>query len=136
MNILVVEDDFISRRLLCRYLEGLGTCDVAINGKEAVDAVHEALHQRNHYQLICLDIMMPCMSGQDALTIIRELELEHGLAVGQGARIIMTTALEDHVNVRKAFKGSADGYVVKPIEKRKLFKLLEELDLHAPVPQA
>lgn len=134
MNILVVEDDFISRRLLCRYLEGLGSCDVAINGQEAVDAVHEALHQGDHYQLICLDIMMPGMGGQEALTAIRALELEHGLAVGQGARVIMTTALEDHVNVRQAFKASADGYLVKPVEKRKLYKLLEELGLSQAAP--
>ncbi len=136
MNILVVEDDFVSRRLLCRYLESIGPCDVAINGHEAVAAVHEALHQRNHYELICLDIMMPGMGGQEALAAIRALELEHNMAVGQGARVIMTTALEDHVNVRQAFKASADGYLVKPIEKRKLYKLLDELGLPQPAPAA
>lgn len=133
MNILVVEDDFISRRLLCRYLEKAGKCDVAINGAEAVAAVHDALHEGNHYDLICLDIMMPGMGGQEALTAIRTLELEHGIQVGQGARVIMTTALEDHLNVRQAFKASADGYVVKPIEKQKLFKLLAELGLPVAV---
>ncbi len=132
MNILVVEDDFISRRLLCRYLEGLGACDVAINGQEAVAAVHEALHEKKPYELICLDIMMPGMTGLEALTTIRALELEHGLAVGQGARVIMTTALEDHVNVLQAFRSTADGYVVKPIEKRKLFELLGELGVTQP----
>jgi two-component system chemotaxis response regulator CheY len=129
MNILVVEDDFISRRLLCRYLEKSGSCDVAINGHEAVAAVHDALDTGHHYDLICLDIMMPGMTGQEALTTIRQLELDHGIQVGQGARVIMTTALEDHVNVRQAFRHSADGYVVKPIEKQKLFKLLNELGL-------
>jgi two-component system chemotaxis response regulator CheY len=133
MNILVVEDDFISRRLLCRYLEKSGNCDVAINGNEAVAAVHEALDNGDHYDLICLDIMMPGMSGQEALVAIRQLEVEHNLHVGQGARVIMTTALEDHVNVRQAFKSSADGYVVKPIEKQKLFNLLEELGLPVTV---
>ena len=96
MNILVVEDDFISRRLLCRYLEKIGNCDVAINGAEAVAAVHDALHAQAHYDLICLDIMMPGMSGQEALEAIRKLEIEHDIHVGQGARVIMTTALEDH----------------------------------------
>lgn len=133
MNILVVEDDFISRRLLCRYLEKAGNCDVAINGAEAVAAVHDALHAGEHYDLVCLDIMMPGMSGQEALTAIRALEVEHGLNVGQGARVIMTTALEDHSTVRQAFKASADGYLVKPIEKQKLFKLLAELGLQSAV---
>lgn len=133
MNILVVEDDFISRRLLCRYLEKTGNCDVAINGAEAVAAVHDALDNGEQYDLICLDIMMPGMGGQEALAAIRQLELEHGLQVGQGARVIMTTALEDHTNVRQAFKASADGYVVKPIEKQKLFRLLGDLGLQSPV---
>lgn len=133
MNILVVEDDFISRRLLCRYLEKVGLCDVAINGDEAVAAVNEALDSGNHYDLVCLDIMMPGMTGQEALVAIRQLEVEHGIHVGQGARVIMTTSLEDHTNVRQAFKASADGYVVKPIEKQKLFNLLTELGLPVTV---
>lgn len=129
MNILVVEDDFISRRLLCRYLENMGNCDVAINGNEAVTAVHESIDNGEPYDLICLDIMMPGMGGQEALTAIRRLESEHGMHVGQGSRVIMTTALEDHATIRRAFNATADGYVVKPIEKLKLFKLLEELGL-------
>ena len=133
MNILVVEDDFISRRLLCRYLEKVGNCDVAINGAEAVAAVHDALHAQAHYDLICLDIMMPGMSGQEALEAIRKLEIEHDIHVGQGARVIMTTALEDHKAVRQAFNASADGYLVKPIEKLKLFKLLNELGLQTTI---
>ena len=132
MHILVVEDDFISRRLLCRYLEPFGECDVAINGTEAVDAVHAALHAGDTYDLICLDIMMPGMGGQEALAKIRVLELEHDMPVGQGAKVIMTTALEDHANIRQAFSSSADGYIVKPIEKAKFVKTLEDLGFTVP----
>ena len=132
MNILVVEDDFISRRLLCRYLEPFGDGDVAINGAEAVDAVHAALHAKTPYDLICLDIMMPGMSGQEALTRIRELEDTHDMPVGQGAKVVMTTALEDHSNIRQAFSSSADGYVVKPIEKVKFLAVLEDLGIKVP----
>ncbi len=132
MRILVVEDDFISRRLLCRYLEPFGTCDVAINGHEAVDAVRIGLKSGSHYDLICLDIMMPGMGGQEALGHIREIEDEHGLAVGTGAKVVMTTALEDHGNIRQAFSSSADGYVVKPVEKLKFLETLRELGLEVP----
>ncbi|MBM4130125.1 response regulator [bacterium] len=132
MNILVAEDDFISRRVLCRCLETVGSCDVAINGNEAVAAVHDALHDGTPYDLICLDIMMPGLGGQEALTAIRALELEHGIQVGQGARVVMTTSLDDRANVRQAFRASADGYLVKPIEKRKLLALLADLGLTTP----
>lgn len=132
MNILVVEDDFISRRLLCRYLEPFGDCDVAIDGTEAIEAVRVALEEGAHYDLICLDIMMPGISGQEALAQIRAMERDHGLSVGMGTKVVMTTALKDPQNVRQAFKSSADGYVVKPIEKTKFIETLQDLGLKAP----
>lgn len=133
MNSLIVEDDPISSRFLEEVLEKHGTVTAAANGKAAVQAFLQARASGKPFDLICLDIMMPGMGGQEALAAIRQLELEHGLQVGQGARVIMTTALEDHTNVRQAFKASADGYVVKPIEKQKLFRLLGDLGLQSPV---
>ena len=134
MRILVVEDDFISRRLLCRFLEAYGECDVAINGQEALTAVEHALQTGQHYDLICLDIMMPEMDGHESLQKIRELEMDQGRHLGHGAKIIMTTSLEDHKNILSAFKSSADGYVVKPIEKKKLISTLQDLGLEVNIP--
>jgi len=135
MRILVVEDDFISRRLLCRYLEPFGECDVAVNGNEAVGAFKLLLLAGQHYDLICLDIMMPGMDGQETLKRIRTLEKEHEVPPQNVVKIIMTTALEDHDNVMSAFSNACDGYVVKPIEKRKFIETLQEigLPLHADV---
>lgn len=129
MNILVVEDDFISRKLLCRYLEPYGECDVAINGREAISAVRHALEGGGHYDLICLDIMMPGMSGQETLCGLRELEKINDPDGAHPAKVIMTTALEDSENIRQAFEASADGYIVKPIEKKKFIDKLIELGL-------
>ncbi|MFO7655237.1 MAG: response regulator [Candidatus Krumholzibacteriia bacterium] len=129
MRILVVEDDFISRRLLCRYLEPYGECDVAVNGREAIQAVRRALNSGPRYDLVCLDIMMPDMDGQQTLREIRILEKEGGVAPEDTARVIMTTALEDHVNVMKAFRSQCDGYVVKPIERKRLLQILHESGL-------
>ena len=79
MRVLVVEDDFISRRLLCRYLEPHGECDVAVNGNEALSAFKQALSSGQYYDLICLDIMMPGMDGQETLKRMRILEREAGI---------------------------------------------------------
>lgn len=135
MQILIVEDDFISRRLVCRYLEPFGKCDVAINGDEAIAAVQHMLDLGDRYDLICLDIMMPGRSGLETLTEIRKLEGQHGLASGGGSKVIMTTAMEDQANVQAAFKASADGYIVKPIEKRKFLAKLQEIGLSVEIPQ-
>lgn len=127
MRILVVEDDFISRRLLCRYLETFGECDVAVNGNEALAVLRQALDAGEPYDLVCLDIMMPGLSGQETLQELRKLESERGLA--NGAKVIMTTALEDKESVAKAFAAQADGYVTKPVDKRRFVETIRELGL-------
>ncbi len=133
MRVLVVEDDFISRRLLCRYLQAHGECDVAVNGNEAVGAFKQVLLSKQHYDLVCLDIMMPGMDGQETLKRLRALEKEHDVSDTERSRVIMTTALEDHDNVMAAFSNACDGYVVKPIEKRKFLETLQEIGLEITV---
>ena len=64
MRILIVEDDFICRRLVHDILAPYGDCDVAMNGKEGMKAFKMALNAGKPYNLICLDIMMPEMDGQ------------------------------------------------------------------------
>lgn len=129
MRILVTEDDFTSRRVMTGYLARFGAVDVAVDGQEAVDAVRLALADGQPYRLICLDIMMPNLNGQDALTVIRELESEHGVLPGDGARVIMTTALSDPRNILRAFNAQAEAYLVKPVTREKLYKQLLDLGL-------
>ncbi len=134
MRILVVEDDYISRRLLCRYLEPYGMCEEAVNGHEAVDAVRRAIDAGEQFDLICLDIMMPGMDGQQALVILRQIEAENGMPIGKGAKVIMTSAMEDNQYIMQALNASADGYVVKPIEKRRFIETLKETGLLMEMP--
>ncbi len=129
MRVLVVEDDFISRRLLCRYLQAHGESDVAVNGNEAIGAFKQVLLAGDYYDLVCLDIMMPGMDGQETLKRLRALEREHDVPEDKRSKVIMTTALEDHDNVMSAFTNDCNGYVVKPIEKKKFLETLAEIGL-------
>lgn len=63
MKILIVEDDYASRRFLNKLLSDYGECDITVNGKEAVDAFMLSCLDEAPYQLICLDIMMPELDG-------------------------------------------------------------------------
>lgn len=74
---------------------------------------------------------MPVMDGNQALRAIRDLEEKRGILAPQGAKIIMTTALDDMKNVMQAFHGLCDAYLVKPIEKAKLIEYLHSLGLLA-----
>ncbi len=136
MQILIVEDDFISRRLLTRYLEGIGTCEVAINGEEALASVRSALDNNDHYQLICLDVMMPGMDGQEVLKGIRDLEDQHGLAPEQRCKIVMNSALDKQDVIAESLAAQADDYIVKPILKRNFMAVLDRLGLLADQPSA
>jgi two-component system chemotaxis response regulator CheY len=129
LKILIVEDDFSSRFLLQKILEEHGTCHIAVNGKEAVEAVKNAMDDGDPYDLICLDIMMPEMDGHDALEEIRQLEEEKGIFSSEGVKIIMTTALEDMKNIKHAYQNLCDGYLAKPITKGKLLKNLYSLNI-------
>ncbi len=132
MKTLIVEDDFTCRFLLQKLLGGYGTTHIAINGKEAVAAVHIALECGEPYDLICLDIMMPQMDGHAALQKIRQLEEDKGILSSEGVKIIMTTALGDLKNISNAFHGLCDAYLTKPIIKCDLLKSLQTLKLISP----
>ena len=129
LNILIVEDDFTSRRVLSHILESFGDCDVAVDGEEAVKAVRLALEEESSYDLICLDIMMPRMDGQAALKEIRSLEVSRGILPGAGAKIIITSALDDSGNVLEAFRSQCDGYIVKPYDRHKITSELRQQGL-------
>jgi len=129
MRILIVEDDATSRLLLRKMLDAYGSCDVAVNGKEAVEAFGRASKEGIPYGLVCLDIMMPEMDGQETLKALRGMEQAAGLRPSQSAKIVMTTALRDLENVTNAYRELCDGYLVKPILRDKLVALLDELNL-------
>ena len=129
MKTLIVEDEFTSRLLLQRLLQGYGECHVAVNGKEAVQAFQAAMECDQSYNLICLDIMMPEMDGQEALKQIRAMEEAKGILSSHGVKIVMTTALCDSKNLFAAYANLCDGYLVKPIDKVKLLDHLRKLEL-------
>ncbi|OHD26744.1 MAG: hypothetical protein A2Y38_10475 [Spirochaetes bacterium GWB1_59_5] len=129
MKALIVEDDFLSRMLLQGLLKPYVVPDVAVNGKEAVEAVRLSLEAKEPYNLICMDIMMPEMDGQEALRHIRDLEKLAGILPTDGVKVIMITALDDKKNIMTAFREQCDTYLVKPLDKSKLVKTLETLNL-------
>jgi len=94
-----------------------------------VEACRIALEASENYDLICLDIMMPIMDGQEALRQIRDLEVAHGIFSKKGAKIIMTTAVGDMKTVGKAYYNLCDGYLTKPIQKAKLIEELQRQKL-------
>ena len=132
LKILIAEDDFMVRQVIRDILEHYGIVDIVVNGEEAVQAFRVASRQQEPYDLICMDIMMPIMDGNEALVKIREIERSLGIVGSQEVKVIMISALDDAKTVVKAyFNGGATSYIVKPIEKERLINEMRNIGLLA-----
>lgn len=130
MKTLIVEDDFLARALLSTLLSEYGVCHVAVNGQEAIEAVMWAFQENDPYDLICLDIMMPVMDGQQALLGIRKMEENLGITGLNATKVIMVTAFDDSKNIMKAFRqGQCEAYMTKPLDREKLLDHIHGLGL-------
>ncbi|WP_419788096.1 response regulator [Pseudodesulfovibrio sp.] len=130
MRILIVEDEFTSRKLLTALMNDFGQCDTANDGVECVEAFRKALSDGEPYDLVCMDIMMPNKDGHQALKEIRAIEQEFGVNPARETKVIMVTALNDPKTVVKAYyKGGAAAYLPKPIEVESLHAILRDLAL-------
>lgn len=130
MKTLIVEDDFLARSLLSTLLSEYGVCHVAVNGREALDAIERAFDENDRYDLVCLDIMMPVLDGQEALLELRKLEALRGVKGLDTTKVIMVTAIDDSKNIMKAFRqGQCEAYLTKPLDRTKLISHIKELGL-------
>lgn len=129
MRILIVEDDFVSRNTMLRFLSNYGQCDISVNGQEALEAFTMAAKEDKAYDLICLGIIIPILDGFQVLKGIRDMEIELEIPNDKKAKIIMTTSLSEKKYVEKAFELGCTAYAGKPINQEKFVKTLKKLDL-------
>lgn len=132
MKILIAEDDMASRKFLGKFLSQYGECDMVIDGLEALDAYMMSIKEKEPYDLICLDIMMPKVDGVKVLKAIRDLEVQKGVSPDKRVKIIMTTALAEAQYVQTAFEYGCEAYASKPIDTKKLQEVLGKLGLINP----
>lgn len=103
-TILIVDDEVHTRLLMEKILqrEGFHTISAA-NGKIALD-----LFEKNHVDLMIVDVMMPVMDGYELSLCIRE--------ENANIPILMITAREAFEDKRKGFESGIDDYMIKPVD--------------------
>lgn len=127
MRALIVDDVEMNRDLLSFFLEGRASTVVAASGEEALTLVKEALQSDSYFDLICMDIGLPGISGHDALKTIRELEAIHG---DVRAKVFMVTASSSPDDMLDALVvGECDDYLTKPLMKQNFLELLDKYGL-------
>ncbi len=129
MRSLIVEDNLINQKLLSKLLKALGEVDIAENGRLGAEAFQKAHSQGTPYDLVCLDIMMPEMDGQQTLQEMRKIEDTYGIEGLDRVKVVMTTAVDSRVSIMDAFRSGCEAYLVKPVTKQKLYEQLEKLEL-------
>ena len=103
-HILVVDDDKNTRLLFRAELENAGyTVVTATDGKEALEIM-----DREHVDLVVLDIMMPNMDGYEFTRLLRESQ--------NNLPILMVSAKQLPADKHKGFMVGTDDYMTKPID--------------------
>jgi DNA-binding NtrC family response regulator len=114
-SILVVDDDEQIRKVLSAILGNEGyIVQTAKNGKKATD-----LTEKIHFDIALVDIGLPDLSG---IELIQRLKFFQPRII-----TIMVTGSSDIDDAINAVNKGTDGYILKPVNPKKLLELIENL---------
>jgi two-component system, chemotaxis family, chemotaxis protein CheY len=131
MNILIVDDDFVSRSKLEALLSVYGDCDTAEDGNTGFEMFEKSHEDSSCYDLITMDIDMPGMSGHEVLSKIREWEEANDVYKRSGnVRILMATSMQSRTDIMTSFRAGCEGYLQKPITPENLEEALGKIGIN------
>lgn len=105
-DILLIEDDLATIRLLTSYFESKGfTCKGVVSGSKGLDEI-----KNNPPKLVLLDIILPDYSGYDICKQIKSNKDLRNLAV------YLLTAIPGSEVEKNLEESNADGYILKPFD--------------------
>ena len=114
-RILITDDEAKIRSLIAKYAahEGFET-EEACNGMEAVEKC-----EKNTYDLVIMDIMMPELDGFSAVKEIKKTQ--------PNMPFIMLSALGEEYDKIHGFDLGVDDYVVKPFSTKELMMRIQAI---------
>ena len=121
MRILLCDDNAINQKVAARILQQLGyQPGLATNGREALDAL-----DRQPYDLILMDVMMPEMDGLEATRLIREQQRSGSPNYSSRIVIVALTAHAMQGDREKCLAAGMDDYLAKPIRPADVRQVIE-----------
>lgn len=116
INVLVIEDHLVARKIAVTILEELNCqVDAAENGIQALD-----LFNKNSYDLILVDIGLPYIDGFEVVQEIRMLEKGR-----LRLPIIALTAHTDDLYKKRCFEAGMNQCFSKPLTTEDALTILE-----------
>ena len=112
LKVLVVDDDFINRKLLQTLLKKNPAVTEVIEAENGSDAL-DKLKKETNVNLILLDVMMPIVDGIEFLKIFRSDMSNAHIPV-----IVLST---DDTRKTEVFDNGANDFLRKPIKEEQLF---------------
>ena len=125
LHVLLTEDNELNMEIAEFVLQNEGAVVTkAWNGQKAVDIFRK--NRPGEFDVILMDIMMPVMNGYEAAKMIRSLDREDAKVIP----IIAMTAnafIEDRMRAKEA---GMDEHIAKPVDRKLLVKVINELVKH------
>ena len=125
LHVLLAEDNELNMEIAEFVLQNEGAVVTkAWNGQKAVDIFRKS--RPGEFDAILMDIMMPVMNGYEAAKMIRSLDREDAKVIP----IIAMTAnafIEDRMRAKEA---GMDEHIAKPVDRKLLVKVINELVKH------
>ncbi|MBF0481414.1 MAG: PAS domain S-box protein [Desulfovibrionaceae bacterium] len=121
LNILLAEDDEISRLLAVKLLQKQGhRVETAHNGRQAIEKL-----KAGNFNLVLMDVFMPDMDGIEAVRAIRRGEAGQDKT---GVRIIALTAYALKGDRERCLAAGMDDYLSKPVKAEELYEMLRDCE--------
>lgn len=119
---LVIDDSSDAREILTAMLEELGMqAASAAGGQAGLDLIIAANDNRQPYDLVIVDMVMPGLDGVDTVTLLRALSLR------QYPAVLMITAFENQIDRPAMVRAGIHKILAKPVTPSKLQDVLREL---------
>lgn len=127
MKILVVDDEFVSRKKLQKILGDIGDCRAVGSASAAMSVFEEAMRANTPFDLITLDIGMPVMDGTQLLEKIRKIEDTRAIPKERRVKILMVSGISDKETVLACIQNECDDFIVKPFNKEIVLNKLSKV---------
>ena len=126
MKSLIIDNDPTDRNLLKDIMTDFGKCQMVTSGKIAIALVKKALKSSTYFNVIALNPDLPDRDGIEILLDIRSAEEEAEFQNTKRSLIFMVASHWSKDRAVVAFSAGCDDYILKPLDKEKVVKFLDE----------